>query len=48
MFQGIVKISIAPFFKINIDDNDEAEWSMGEERFGWKLVGRGEVRGPTA
>lgn len=48
MFQGIVKISIAPFFGLDIDDNDETAWTMNEERWGWKLVGKGEVRGPTA
>ena len=48
MFQGIVKISIAPFFGLHVDDGEQTAWELNEERWGWKLVGKGEVRGPTA
>ncbi|OCF62092.1 cytoplasmic protein [Kwoniella mangroviensis CBS 10435] len=62
MFKGVIRISIAPFFglKVNHDNDDEEEeaidakqdqtqksedWEVGEERWGWTLVGKGEVRG---
>lgn len=57
MFKGVIRISIAPFFGIDMSDedrnselaNDEATrkmaWEVGEERWSWRLVGRGEVRG---
>ncbi|WVR07943.1 hypothetical protein IAU60_004986 [Kwoniella sp. DSM 27419] len=55
MFKGVVKISVAPFFGIRDEgasDTEEvataaarAEWSTGEEKWGWRLVGKGEVRG---
>jgi tubulin--tyrosine ligase len=50
MFQGIIRISIAPFFGLSIDDDnheqEEGEWEVGTEKWGWRLVGRGQVRGP--
>jgi len=50
MFQGIIRISIAPFFGLDIDHEDEEEkggdWEVGEEKWGWRLVGQGQVRGP--
>ena len=49
MFKGVVRISIAPFFKLELNDEDEGrnkDWEIGAERYGWRLVGRGEVRGP--
>ncbi|WVF68366.1 hypothetical protein IAT40_003131 [Kwoniella sp. CBS 6097] len=63
MFKGVIKISVAPFFGINLsgDENDEAyeakedgkplvkeqdeKWEVGDEKWGWRLVGQGEVRG---
>jgi len=50
MFQGIVRISIAPFFGLSIDDDNEEKeevgWEAGTEKWGWRLVGQGQVRGP--
>jgi len=50
MFQGIIRISIAPFFGLSIDDDDEEKeegaWEVGAEKWGWRLVGQGQVRGP--
>lgn len=52
MFQGIIRISVAPFFGLDMgDDAKEAQpepWELGHERWGWRLVGQGEVRGPGA
>ncbi|WWC95696.1 hypothetical protein V866_002561 [Kwoniella sp. B9012] len=62
MFKGVIRISIAPFFGLNINNDDDEEeeeeidakrdqiqrnenWEVGEERWGWSLVGKGEVRG---
>jgi hypothetical protein len=50
MFQGIIRISVAPFFGLIIEDKeydkDEAGgWDVGEEKWGWRLVGQGQVRG---
>lgn len=50
MFQGVVRISVAPFFGIPIEDEEgESEqsrsWEVGTERWGWRLVGQGMVRG---
>ncbi|EIW71443.1 hypothetical protein TREMEDRAFT_42822 [Tremella mesenterica DSM 1558] len=47
MFKGVVKISVAPFFNLRIDDADEDQgaWTVGEEKWGWRLVGKGEIRG---
>lgn len=44
MFRGVVEISIKPFFG---KSTDEEEMQVGQERFGWRLVGKGKVRGPT-
>ena len=51
MFQGIIRISIAPFFGLDIDDDENEEkeeggWDVGTEKWGWRLVGQGQVRGP--
>ncbi|GFZ49792.1 hypothetical protein JCM24511_07195 [Saitozyma sp. JCM 24511] len=74
MFKGVVRISIAPFFHINLDEEDEGgindgeqvpgaltsgerpdagtntnageEWDVGTEKWGWRLVGQGQIRGP--
>jgi tubulin--tyrosine ligase len=50
MFQGIIRISIAPFFGLSIDDDNEekegGDWEVGTEKWGWRLVGQGQVRGP--
>lgn len=52
MFQGIVRISIAPFFGLDLgeeaEESQDEDWRIGAERWGWRLVGRGEVRGPSA
>lgn len=51
MFQGVVRISIAPFFGLEIDEEEESDqkdWDIGTEKWGWTLVGKGEVRGPGA
>jgi hypothetical protein len=52
MFQGVVRISIAPFFKLDIEEDkgneaEEGRWEVGSEKWSWRLVGRGEVRGPS-
>lgn len=41
MFEGIVRISVAPFF----GRGDGEEMALGEDRWGWRMVGKGEVRG---
>jgi tubulin--tyrosine ligase len=50
MFQGIIRISVAPFFGLRIDDEEHGEkgdeWEVGQEKWGWRLVGQGQVRGP--
>jgi tubulin--tyrosine ligase len=51
MFQGVVRISIAPFFGLEIEEEEESDqkdWDIGTEKWGWTLVGKGEVRGPGA
>ncbi|WVQ77555.1 hypothetical protein IAR50_007243 [Cryptococcus sp. DSM 104548] len=49
MFKGVIKHSIVPFFDAEITDEEEADKSsaikIGEEKWGWRLVGEGEVRG---
>jgi hypothetical protein len=72
MFKGVVRISVAPFFDIELEEDDkegqqnqsnlsrgapeevrdEGEgvemrkfWEMGEEMWGWRLIGKGQVRG---
>ncbi|WVW87061.1 hypothetical protein I302_109118 [Kwoniella bestiolae CBS 10118] len=50
MFKGVIRISIAPFFGLETNDDDEKRdgrgcWEVGEERWGWRLVGKGEIRG---
>lgn len=47
MFKGVVRLSIAPFFGVDIDD-EEKEMEIGEERDDWRLVAKGEVRGNWA
>ncbi|GMK58321.1 hypothetical protein CspeluHIS016_0503530 [Cutaneotrichosporon spelunceum] len=45
MFKGVVRISIAPFFGTEtVGENNEAEMEVGEDRWGWRLVGKGAVR----
>jgi hypothetical protein len=71
MFKGVVQISVAPFFHINLEEdegeNDDggqasgappsgarpgagitagADWEVGTEKWGWRLVGKGQIRGP--
>jgi len=53
MFKGLIRISILPFFGITVSESGTADeetvegnWELGQERWGWRLVGRGEVRGP--
>lgn len=53
MFKGVVHISIAPFFGLQTIDTEEPDkkpedWELGEEHFGWRLVGKGQVRGQWA
>lgn len=49
MFKGVVRISIAPFFGIDtVGDDEQKEMTLGEDRWGWRLVGKGEVRGNWA
>ncbi|GMK54806.1 hypothetical protein CspeluHIS016_0113920 [Cutaneotrichosporon spelunceum] len=43
MFEGIVRISAAPFFGCR-----EGEMALGEDRWGWRKVGKGEVRASFA
>ncbi|CAK9779465.1 hypothetical protein CC85DRAFT_309441 [Cutaneotrichosporon oleaginosum] len=49
MFKGVVRLAIAPFFGIDTVDAEERgteeDMVLGEERWGWRLVGKGEVRG---
>lgn len=52
LFKGVIRISVAPFFSLKLDGDDDAEtrtdtWVKGEQRWGWTLVGQGAVRGPT-
>lgn len=49
MFKGVVHIAVAPFFGIEIDEDEpEPEMEVGDERWGWRMVGKGEVRGSWA
>lgn len=50
LFHGVVKLSIAPFFNLHQDDEEDAEpeSQIGDEKYGWRLVGQGEIRGPGA
>lgn len=49
MFKGVVKLSIAPFFGIDLDlDEEQQDMEVGEERWDWRLVGKGEIRGSWA
>ncbi|WWD20428.1 hypothetical protein CI109_104904 [Kwoniella shandongensis] len=50
MFKGVIRISVAPFFKLETNgeksaSTEEDEWELGAERWGWRLAGKGEVRG---
>ena len=52
MFRGVVELSVKPFFGLELQD-DAGEgghkgMQVGDEKYGWTLVGQGEVRGPTA
>ena len=46
MFRGVVELSVKPFFGLNRDE-EEKTMEVGEEQFGWRMVGKGEVRGPS-
>ncbi|KAL1408615.1 putative tubulin--tyrosine ligase pby1 [Vanrija albida] len=52
MFKGVVRLSIAPFFGIDAEQGKdkvkEGPMELGEERWDWRLVGQGEVRGNWA
>ena len=52
MFQGIIRISVAPFFGLDLEEDEGEEkeegWEVGREKWGWRLVGQGQVRGPGA
>lgn len=52
MFKGVVRLSIAPFFGIAAEPGKEpvkeGPMKLGEERWDWRLVGQGEVRGNWA
>jgi len=51
MFKGVVKISVAPFFNLQTlgdEDAKKEDMVVGEERYGWKMVGKGEVRASWA
>lgn len=52
MFRGVVELSVKPFFGLGGQDPEtrqgKKEMQVGEEKYGWRLAGRGEVRGPTA
>ena len=59
MFRGVVELSIKPFFaeqgKGRLSEDEDAdkkdgkkEMEVGEEAYGWKLFGKGQVRGPGA
>ncbi|ODO11319.1 hypothetical protein I350_00095 [Cryptococcus amylolentus CBS 6273] len=49
MFKGVIKHSIFPFFGVETTDKEEVSkenpMKVGEEKWGWRLVGEGEVRG---
>ncbi|AAW46627.1 cytoplasm protein, putative [Cryptococcus deneoformans JEC21] len=48
MFKGVIRLSVAPFFGLETaedDEKNEEEMQLGEDRWGWRLVGKGEVRG---
>ncbi|WVO19489.1 uncharacterized protein IAS62_000775 [Cryptococcus decagattii] len=48
MFKGVIRLSVAPFFGAETAEDEEkekGEMQPGEERWGWRLVGKGEVRG---
>lgn len=48
MFKGVIRLSVAPFFDAETaedEEKEEGEMQPGEERWGWRLVGKGEVRG---
>ncbi|KIR36635.1 cytoplasmic protein [Cryptococcus deuterogattii MMRL2647] len=48
MFKGVIRLSVAPFFGVETAEDEEkkkGEIQLGEERWGWRLVGKGEVRG---
>ena len=55
MFKGVIEISIAPFFGIvtgqsplgSPQETTTDEKDIGVERMGWRLIGKGEVRGPS-
>lgn len=49
MFKGVVEISIKPFFGLSEEETEDERRSgeVGEEVMGWRLVGKGEIRGPT-
>lgn len=53
MFKGVVHIAVAPLFGLQTIDTEEEDkkpedWDMGEEHFGWRLVGKGQVRAQWA
>ena len=47
MFKGVVRISVAPYFGVETIDGreDEKDIAIGEERWGWRCIARGAVRG---
>lgn len=48
MFKGVIRLSVAPFFGVETAEDEgkeKGEIQLGEERWGWRLVGKGEVRG---
>ncbi|WWC73807.1 uncharacterized protein I206_107779 [Kwoniella pini CBS 10737] len=51
MFKGVIKISIIPFFDLTIEDVEkdlieDKNWKeVGDEKWGWTLIGKGEIRG---
>jgi tubulin--tyrosine ligase len=54
MFRGVIRIAIVPFFGLELNEDEEnggdardGEWDIGDERWGWTLCGRGEVRGSS-
>lgn len=53
MFKGVVEISIKPFFNLSEGQEEGREGEgnkaqeIGEGTWGWRLVGKGEIRGPT-
>jgi tubulin--tyrosine ligase len=46
VFRGVVELSVKPFFNLG-QDGDEKTTDVGEEKYGWRMVGKGEVRGPS-